>query len=133
MTIMTQVLRNPLKQPVREERTRPGPVYRPDADILERADEYVVLVDLPGADEPSVQVRFEKDVLSIEATAAVTPDPTWIPRHTEYQPGGYAREFRISDGIDVESIRASLANGVLELHLPKTGRRRSRTIQVASA
>jgi len=130
---MTQVLRYPVKQPVREEGTRPGPVYRPDADILERAEEYVVLVDLPGADEQGVQVRFEKDVLSIEANAAPPPDPTWTPRHLEYQSGRYAREFRIADGIDVESIRAALKHGVLELHLPKTGRRRPRTIQVGAA
>jgi HSP20 family protein len=130
---MTQVLRNVVKQPVREEGTRPGPIYRPDADILERAEEYVVLVDLPGADEHSLQVRFEKDVLTIEANPAVTPDPAWTPRHVEYRPGGYAREFRIADGIEVDAIRASLKNGVLELHLPKTSRRRPRTIQVASA
>ena len=92
---------------MREEGTRPGPVYRPDADILERAEEYVVRVDLPGADEQSVQVRFDKDVLTIEANAAVAPDPAWTLRHVEYQPGGYAREFRIADGIDVEAIRAS--------------------------
>jgi HSP20 family protein len=130
---MTQVIRSPLKQPVREEGTRPGPVYRPDADILERAEEYVVLVDVPGVDDGSVQVRFDKDVLSIEAHAATAPDPGWTLRHAEYQPGSYTREFRIADGIDVESIRASLKHGVLELRLPKTGRRRPRTIQVAAS
>jgi HSP20 family protein len=130
---MTQMIRNPVKQPRREEGTRPGPVYRPDADILERAEEYLVLIDLPGADEGSVQVRFDKELLTIEASVAAAPDPAWTPRHVEYQPGGYAREFRIADGIDVDSIRASLKNGVLELHLPKTGRRRPRTIQVAAA
>jgi HSP20 family molecular chaperone IbpA len=118
---------------VREESTRPGPVYRPDADILERADEYLIRVDLPGADEGSVQVRFEKDVLSIRAGAAAPPDPAWTARHAEYEPGGYAREFRLADGIDVDSIRASLKHGVLELHLPKTSRRRSRSIQVSAA
>lgn len=129
---MTQMIRNPVRQPMREEGTRPGPVYRPDADILERAEEYLVLIDLPGADEQSVQVRFDKDVLTIEASSAAAPDPTWTPRHVEYQPGAYAREFRIADGIEVEAIRASLKNGVLELHMPKTGRRRPRTIQVAA-
>jgi HSP20 family molecular chaperone IbpA len=130
---MSQILRNPQKQPVREEGTRPGPVYRPDADILERADEYVVFVDVPGADDRSVQVRFEKDLLTIEADPAATPDPAWTPRHVEYQAGGYAREFRIADGIDVEAIRASLKHGVLELHLPKAGNRRPRTIQIGAA
>ena len=130
---MTRMLQSTPKQAVREEGTRPGPVYRPDADILERPDEYIALIDLPGVDEQSVQVRFDKDVLSIEASPSVAPDPAWTPRHVEYQPGGYAREFRIADGIDVEAIRASLRHGVLELHLPKTSRRRPRTIQVAAA
>jgi HSP20 family molecular chaperone IbpA len=130
---MTQAIRNPVRQALREEGTRPGPVFRPDADILEKAEEYLVLIDLPGADESSVQVRFDDGVLSIEASPAATIDPAWTPRHVEYQPGAYAREFRIADGIEVEAIRASLKNGVLELRLPKSGRRRPRTIQVAAS
>jgi HSP20 family protein len=118
---------------VREESTRPGPVYRPDADILERADEYVVRVDVPGADEGSVGVRFDQGVLSIEARPGAARDPGWLPLHAEYEPGAYAREFRLGEGIDVDAIRASLANGVLELRLPKTERRRSRTIAVAAS
>ena len=129
---MTQMIRNPMRQAMREEGTRPGPVYRPDADILERAEEYLVLIDLPGADENSLQVRFDKDVLTIEASPSGAPDPAWTPRHVEYQPGAYAREFRIADGVEVEAIRASLKSGVLELRLPKTGRRRPRTIEVAA-
>lgn len=129
---MTRILETARKT-VPEEGTRPGPVYQPEADILERADEYVIRVDLPGADEQSVQVRFEKDVLSIRAGAAAAPAPAWTPRHEEYEPGSYAREFRLADGIDVETIRAELRHGVLELHLPKTGRRRSRSIQVTAA
>jgi HSP20 family molecular chaperone IbpA len=130
---MTDVMRNPFRQPAREEGTRPGPVYRPDADILEKADEYLVLVDVPGVDESLVDVRFEKDVLAISTKPAVTPESHGTPRHVEYQPGAYAREFRIADGIDVDGIRASLKNGVLELHLPKTQKRRPRTIDVAAA
>jgi HSP20 family protein len=130
---MSQQVLRPVKQAIREEGTRPGPIYRPEADILERADEYVVLVDVPGASEGSVQVRFEKDLLTIDAKPAVAPESGWVPRHVEYQPGSYAREFRIAEGIDVDGIQASLKNGVLELHLPKTSRRRPRTIQIAAA
>jgi HSP20 family protein len=127
-----QVIRNPFRQPAPEEGTR-GPVYRPDADILERPEEYLVLVDVPGADESSVQVRFEKDLLSISARSSVQPDPSWAPRHVEYQPGSYAREFRIADDIEVDGIRATLKNGVLELRLPKSQRRRPRQIEVSAA
>lgn len=130
---MTRVLQEQPRRPVSEEGTRPGPTYRPDADILERADEYVVRVDVPGSEQASIQVRFEKDVLSIRSGAPAPAEPGWVRRHVEYEPGSYAREFRLADGIDVDSIRASLRHGVLELHLPKTGRRRSRSIQVSGA
>lgn len=127
---MSRALQENPRRAVSEEGTRPGPVFRPDADILELGDEYLVRVDLPGAAEESVQVRFEKDVLSIRADAGGAPDSAGTARHLEYEPGSYVREFRLADGIDVESIRASLRHGVLELHLPKSGRRRTRSIQV---
>lgn len=130
---MTRLIRSKPKEPVREESTRPGPVYRPDVDILERAEEYRVLVDLPGADESSVEVRFDQDLLRIEATQSGAPDAAWTARHLEYEPGAYAREFRIAEGIDVDNIEASLRHGVLELRLPKTAHRRPRTIRVGGA
>jgi HSP20 family molecular chaperone IbpA len=130
---MTRLIRSNPKQPVGEERTRPGPVYRPEADILERPEDYQVLVDLPGVDEGAVEVRFDKDVLRIEASLSAVPDPDWTPRHLEYEPGGYAREFRISEGIQVDGIEASLRHGVLALRLPKSAHRRPRTIQVAAS
>ena len=92
-----------------------------------------MLVDLPGVAEGSVEVRFDKDVLRIEAHPESAPDPEWNPRHLEYEAGGYAREFRIAEGIQVDAIEASLRNGVLELRLPKAAHRRPRTIQVATA
>ncbi len=51
------------KQAVEGEVTRPGPVFRPDVDILERADAFVVVADLPGVDANSVDVKLEKGVL----------------------------------------------------------------------
>ena len=131
---MTQVLRNPVQAARARGRHPPRARSTGPTRTSSSAPTSTWCASIcPGADEQSVQVRFEKDVLSIEASPAVAPDPAWTPRHVEYQPGGYAREFRIADGIDVEAIRASLRNGVLELHLPKTSRRRPRTIQVAAA
>ena len=124
---MVQVLRNPDRSsPCARRAPVPGPIYRPDADILERADEYVVLRRRPGR-RRAVGAGALRQGRAHDRGAArrCAPEPAWTPRHVEYQPGGYAREFRIADGIEVESIRASLKHGVLELHLPKTGRRRA--------
>ena len=120
------------KQALEREGTRPGLVFRPDVDILERPDEFVVTADLPGVDERSVDVRLEEGVLSIDAAQAAEVDSTWTPVYAEYRLGGYHREFTLSEQIDTEAIRARMRDGVLEIHLPKSTRHRPRQIQVQS-
>jgi len=118
------------KQMVEQEGTRPGPVFRPDVDILERSDAYVIHADLPGVDRESIEVHLDKGTLSLEARLAVAPDPSWQPVHTEYHLGGYHREFRVTDDIDVDAVTATMQDGVLELLLPKSKERQPRSIAV---
>jgi HSP20 family protein len=118
------------KQALPEEGTRPGPVFRPDVDILERSDAYLIYADLPGVDEEHVHVRLEKGVLSLDAELATSPDASWSPVHTEYHFGTFHRRFRLSEEIDTEGVSASMRDGVLELRLPKTERHQPRRIEV---
>ena len=120
------------KQELSEEGTRPGPVFQPEIDILERPDAFVIQADLPGVDEDSVDVRFERDVLTLDATLATLPDESWRPIHTEYGVGTYHRRFRVSDEIDVDGVSAKMQNGVLELLLPKSAERQPRSIPVTA-
>lgn len=118
------------KQAVESEGTRPGPIFRPDVDILERRDEFVVTADLPGVDDQHVRIHLEDGILSIDAELAVEPDRAWNERHVEYRLGGYHRQFRLSDAIDASRIQATMRDGVLQLHLPKTDHHRPRQITV---
>jgi len=118
------------KQVVAQEGTRPGLVFRPEVDILERGDAYRIYADLPGVDEQHVHVRLEGGVLSLDAALATAPEASWTPLHQEYRFGGYHREFRLSDEIDSEKVAASMRDGVLELTLPKTARHQPRQITV---
>ena len=121
------------KQAVERERTRPGATFRPDVDIVERPDAFLVYADLPGVDDRHVAVRLEDGVLSIEAELASEPDPAWTPLYQEYRVGGWQREFRLSESIDSDGIHASMRDGVLEVRLPKSERHRPRQIQVRGA
>ena len=125
-----QALQAREKQELPEETTRPGIVFRPDIDILEDADRYVVYADLPGVDDKSVDVRLDRGTLTLDARLATMPETGWIPLHTEYRIGSYHREFRISEDIDTAGVSARMQNGVLELVLPKSAERRPRAIQV---
>ena len=127
---MSDTLQAREKQELPEESTRPGFVFRPDIDILENRDGYVIYADLPGADDKSVDVRLDRGTLTLDARLATVPDSSWTPLHAEYRLGSYHREFRISEDIDTSGVSAKMHNGVLELVLPKNAARRPRAIQV---
>jgi HSP20 family protein len=121
------------KQELQHESTRPGLVFRPDVDILEKPDAYVIYADLAGVDEKTVHVRLDNDLLTIDASLATLPGEGWNPVHVEYRVGGYHREFRVSDAVESAGVAASMRDGVLELRLPKVERKRPRTIEVRSS
>ena len=121
------------KQALEREGTRPGLVFRPDVDIVERPEEFLVVADVAGVDEKNVDVKLEEGVLSIDARQAAEVDSSWTPVYAEYRLGGYHREFTLPEAIDTEAIRAKMRNGVLELRLPKSQRHRPRQIEVSSA
>lgn len=120
------------KAEVLTEDTRPGLLFKPDVDILEHPDAFVILADLPGASEESVDIQLEKGVLTLDARVA-EPSRDLEPRYAEYREGGYHREFRISDDIDAAGVSAKMRDGVLELRLPKSAESRPRRIEVAAA
>ena len=118
------------KRAVEREGTRPGPTFRPDCDIVEQKDAFVVVADLPGVDERRVEVRLENGLLSIDAALAAEPEASWTPLYAEYRLGGYHREFSLSEAIDAEAIEARISDGVLQVRLPKTSRHQPRRITV---
>ena len=114
------------------EDTRPGLVFRPDVDILEDPDAFVILADMPGANEESVDINLDKGVLTLNVPAPTEPAKN-SARYAEYRTGGYHREFRISEDIDATAVTAKMKNGVLELRLPKSAESRPRRISVEAA
>ncbi len=114
------------------ERTRDCQCFVPRADIYELDDDIVVVVDVPGADDDSIDITLEKNVLTINAYV----DPGDFVGHSlafaEYQIGDYQRSFNLSNEIDREKIEATVKNGVLRLLLPKAQEAKMRKIAVKS-
>ncbi|MCJ7738304.1 MAG: Hsp20/alpha crystallin family protein [Anaerolineae bacterium] len=114
------------------ERTRQREAFVPRADIYETDDSIVVMADMPGVDENSVDITLEKDVLNIEGHVDSNAPENYFLAYAEYRQGDYQRKFSISNQIDQEGIEATVKDGVLRLFLPKADRPASRRIAVAS-
>ena len=114
-----------------EERTRPGRTYLPNVDICETEEALWLWADMPGVDDKSVEVELDRELLSIHGRVSPAEYENLTPLYTEYNVGDFERRFRISSEIDTDRIRARVANGVLELELPKAERARRRRIEIA--
>ncbi len=115
------------------ERTHTRPTYVPLADIYERDDAFVLALDAPGADEQSIDIRYEDNVLTIRAHAKPQEEEGLSLVYSEYGVGDYERAFTLSDTIDIDKAEATYVNGVLRLTLPKAEAARPKQIEVKTA
>src|ERR1700704_3006275 len=101
------------------ESTNAGPIFTPPADILEKGDTVIMLLDLPGADPASLDVTLDKHLLTISARVASAAPEGYAPAHIEFANGIYERRFVFSERMDGDHIDATLKDGVLRLTVPK--------------
>jgi len=112
------------------ERTRSRRSFVPRADIYETENEIIVLTDIPGANEETVDITLEKNVLSITAYVDAAIPSGFEVAYAEYEEGDYQRSFRLSDEIDRDKIEAVVNDGVLRLRLPKSQGAKTKKISV---
>ena len=114
------------------ERTRPGKAFVPRVDIYETDDSLVIVADMPGVDENSIDIMLEKNVLSLKGNISFETPDNYSLAYCEYEVGDYERSFTLSDEIDRDNIEASISDGVLRVTLPKAGPAKTRKISVTA-
>jgi len=135
MTENTRTLAVPKKEmskPDEQERTRDRQVFLPHTDIYETEKEIVIVADIPGCSDQSIDITLEKNVLKIDGYVEPAAPENYRLFYSEYTTGDYQRTFSLSDEIDREQIEASVKNGVLKLVLPKAGPAKAHKIAVKS-
>ena len=100
-------------------------------DLVDRGDEFVVSVDLPGFERDDVDVRIAGTALRIEAEREETldEDADRYLRH-ERRRDSTERSLRLPEAVDETAATAAMHNGVLTVTLPKTEPREGREIDV---
>lgn len=88
-------------------------------DLSDTGDAFKLESELPGFSKDDIKIDIENDVLTISAERKSEDEEkknSFVKRERFY--GSYSRSFDVS-GIDVDTIEASYADGVLTLILPK--------------
>lgn len=115
------------------ERTRTRRVYVPKVDIYEDEDSVILLADMPGVGQDSIDITLEKNILTISGYLDDSSREGFGLAYSEYNEGDYERTFALSDEVDRNRIEATMKHGVLKLTLPKAEEMKARKISVKAA
>ncbi len=105
----------------------------PAVDIAESESGITLFADMPGVTRERLAVKVEGDNLTIEGQAQIdVPDHLEL-LHREVRSPYFRRSFTLSRDLDPAKIEATLRNGVLQMHIPKSEAARPRRIEVKVA
>jgi len=104
--------------------------YRPALDLYDTEAAYEIRLDMPGTTPEGIDVTVHDGVLTVEARVEPRYQDGITPVLGEFGVGDYRRRIRLGEDIDLDTLRASYADGVLVLVLPKLAAREPRKIEV---
>jgi HSP20 family protein len=105
--------------------------WAPPVDIYETDDDVVVAAELPGVKREDVEVTVVGDKLILRGSRANERDSDDEQFHRmERQYGSFYRAFTLPQVIESETISAKLAQGILQVTLPKRPAAKAERIEV---
>jgi len=112
-----------------------GTTARPAAmpmDAWEENGEFVVTFDLPGVTADYVDLKVERNVLTVRAERKDQTGPDVELIASERPRGVFSRQLILGDTLDTEKITASYDAGVLTLRIPVVEQAKPRKISIGS-
>ncbi len=92
----------------------------PSTDVAETENEIEITAELPGLEEKDVEVNVADNVLTIKGEKKAGKEETDKNyRMYERSYGSFSRRIELPNGVNPDKIKASLANGVLKVTVPK--------------
>lgn len=107
------------------------PLIRPAVDLFERDDALLLVADLPGANDSTIELTLDGNALELVATA-IAHEPAG--KRTIGDQGGrrYARRFELGEQVMLDSISAQCRDGVLTITLPIMPPTQPRRIEIVT-
>ena len=115
------------------DRAARGQLWVPSMDVAEKADAYLINVELPGVEPGQVEISFEQNVLTIRGTKPSSFDTAngeYRVYTAERVSGEFERSVRLPDFVDTDQIEASYSNGLLRILVPKAQAAQPRKIEI---
>ncbi len=103
------------------------PTRIPYVDVIDSDNEYIVKAELPGLRKETLNIQVGTNELSLAAESNVeTEEKGKTYLHRERAFSTFRRNIGFAESIDTRKVTASMAEGILEIKLPKLERRSER-------
>ncbi len=103
----------------------------PKVDLLERKDEFLVRVELPGVDKKDLDISINGNALTIKGERKKEEkEEQGVFFHSEITRGRFNRMLQLPAEVDQSGVKAELNDGLLEIHLPRSRRSEAKRITV---
>ncbi|MEB0135888.1 Hsp20/alpha crystallin family protein [Actimicrobium sp. CCC2.4] len=110
------------------------PHWTPTVDVSHRGNEIVICADLPGLTRDDVHLQMHEDKLTIEGERHAESSRQVDGYHrTERMQGRFSRSIPLPEGVDPQSARASMRDGVLEIVVPLHARQHGVRLEISEA
>ncbi|HTU95276.1 MAG TPA: Hsp20/alpha crystallin family protein [Solirubrobacteraceae bacterium] len=104
----------------------------PAMDLVETDGAFVLKADLPGLSESDVNIEVADRVLTISGERkSEHQDRKAGYYRVERSYGSFRRSLTLPEGVDADAVKATFANGVLEVTVPKPVTQAPRKVQIA--
>jgi HSP20 family protein len=106
----------------------------PSMDVTETDKEIEITAELPGLEEKDVEINVADNVLTIRGEKkAEMEEKDKDYRLVERTYGSFARTLELPEGVDPDTIKASIAKGVLTVTVPKPAPVEVKKVEVNAA
>lgn len=107
--------------------------WLPTMDVVERADAFVVTLDVPGAAHDAIDLTFDRGALTIRGTRGGPEYSDQDKIYVAERPlGEFERVVRLPETVDSDRIQASVEAGVVTIVIPKAPAARARKIAISA-
>ncbi len=109
-----------------------GQDWAPRIDLIDEPDQFVVRAEVPGISPGRIDVSVTGNTLTLKGQkpSAAPEDGPGKLVFSETRSGSFCREITLPQEVRADGIKASAADGVLTIHVPKAESAMPKSVRV---
>jgi HSP20 family protein len=105
--------------------------WLPAVELVEEDDEFMLTAELPGMSKENVDLSVDDNVLTLKGEKKTEREVAHDRMHIhERGYGTFERSFVLPKNVDAGKIRADFHDGLIEIHMPKGEKSKSKHIEI---